>query len=1011
MSSLVSLDELAHLATGDAPIDEGVTRALRIVATELAAQSVLLVYGGDDDFRYFGVDTPCELSQTALWLISRNLTTHHRPRSFRICSGRVVDFRVVGARSRRDRVAALLPGGVTSANMLIAYGPWDRGLSKSRCHFLQAALPSLGLLLQRRLNLSYAEREQKQLSTLVSVGRVISETEDLETMLTSIARTVASLTGVDYVTIDIVRGDGGLQFRCVNYDLPEGTRWRDRWSRGAQRPDPVRNLVMATRQPMIFEDAQSDERIPEAARNFFVKILVRSAAVFPLVVKDEVVGVLSVASLRPSRFDGQQQELLEGLAGQIATAVKGVNLYEERRRAEEELLRGQELLRATIESTADGILVVNSEGQVAYSNERFARMWGIPREILSERDDEKLLMFVLDQLTDPEAFLQKVRTLYQTTEEGFDTLLFKDGRTIERYSRPLLQGGQPTGRVWSFRDVTARKKAEEALLQQARHDALTKLLNHGAITEELCEQAALNGALGVVMADIDGMKAINDTYGHLVGDQVLVTVARALSRDGALVGRYGGDEFLVGLPGADRSNAEDYCRTILRELSSAKVRDPATGSGVPILASIGVAVYPTEADSIEDAIRLADNAMYREKRERSIVDGAPSVRSVLGDERAAKMVGEIVPLLTSPGRLDDKLRLVAHRLSAGAGYDVVRFRLAGASPDPATTTTFARPSADLIHAWDEERARVPDDSMRKILEETKRPIIVEDLLSEERYSDRQRELLRAAGVRSALIVPMLWQGDVVGILSVASRRETSLDARDARFLTAVADQVTAIIRMAKLVDDLEEATSRLQAARADTVILLAAAAEAHDPTTGRHLKRVRMISEALARELSYEDELVNALGLAAVLHDIGKVRVPESILLSPSRLNGDEWELMKQHTVWGAEFLRERPGFELAATIARNHHERWDGKGYPSGLAGGDIPEVAAIVAVADSFDAITSDRPYRTGRSLDWAMREIRSCARRQFSPRVVAALDRLCRRGDLSVYSSDARDGEEAA
>ncbi len=191
---------------------------------------------------------------------------------------------------------------------------------------------------------------------------------------------------------------------------------------------------------------------------------------------------------------------------------------------------------------------------------------------------------------------------------------------------------------------------------------------------------------------------------------------------------------------------------------------------------------------------------------------------------------------------------------------------------------------------------------------------------------------------------------------------------------------------------------------------LAAAAEAHDQTTGRHLQRVRTISEVLAREMGYAAAEVEAIGLGAVLHDIGKIRVPESILLSPAQLGDDEWELMKRHTQWGAEFLAGRPGFELASTIAAAHHERWDGSGYPLGLAAEAIPEVATIVSVADSLDAMTNDRPYRIGRPLDWAVREIKRCSGQQFSPRVVAALVRLHASNALPLPGDDEVD-ERAA
>ena len=161
--------------------------------------------------------------------------------------------------------------------------------------------------------------------------------------------------------------------------------------------------------------------------------------------------------------------------------LSSINDITERKQAEEKLRKSEASFQAVLQSTADGVLAVGSENQVQYANERFAEMWRIPQEVLNSQDDSVLLQHVLGQLVDPPSFLQKVQELYQSAEESFDTLYFKDGRVFERLSRPLMQKGEPRGRVWSFRDISARQRAE-----QERH-ALLEIMQGLTVTKGLAE--------------------------------------------------------------------------------------------------------------------------------------------------------------------------------------------------------------------------------------------------------------------------------------------------------------------------------------------------------------------------------------------------------------------------------------------------------------------------------------------------------------------------------------------
>lgn len=542
--------------------------------------------------------------------------------------------------------------------------------------------------------------------------------------------------------------------------------------------------------------------------------------------------------------------------------------------------------------------------------------------------------------------------------------------------------------------------------ERARRDPLTGALNHAAITDVMREHIA-DGArppMAIAMVDVDGLKAANDTYGHQIGDAVLLTVARALDRDGAITGRYGGDEFVAVLRGADRAAADQYREAVMAELAQKQLIDPDTGARIPLVISLGLAIYPEEALAVDDLIKLSDSAMYAQRLQRAAAAGSGLSR-MLGSDRAAKMIGEIVPFLTTPGDVEEKLRLVSMRLSIGAGYDAVTFTLYGGERGgAAASTTYAQANPELVDSWDDEMTEKLDaPPIQAVLEEMRRPVIIDDLETTDLILESQRRILLSAGLKSGLVAPMIWRGEVVGALSVASKQPAAFGPQDAQFVGAVATQVSSIVRTAALVDELQEASSQLLQAHTETVVLLAGAAEAHDVTTGRHLQRVRALTEALALELGYDDEAAKEIGLAAVLHDIGKIRVPDYVLTSSEGLGDNEWALMKQHTVWGGQFLAQRRGFELASQVARSHHERWDGSGYPDSLAGDDIPEAAQITSVADSLDAMTSDRPYRAGRPIDDAVTEVQAWAGRQFSPRVVEALVRLYTRGELSRYLDD--------
>jgi hypothetical protein len=205
-------------------------------------------------------------------------------------------------------------------------------------------------------------------------------------------------------------------------------------------------------------------------------------------------------------------------------------------------------------------------------------------------------------------------------------------------------------------------------------------------------------------------------------------------------------------------------------------------------------------------------------------------------------------------------------------------------------------------------------------------------------------------------------------------------------------------RRARALDRQLEAT---RSAEREAVLILARAAEAKDEHTGEHVARVGDLSARLARSVGMPEDTVADFGFAAMLHDVGKLHVPDRILLKPGALDEAEWSIMRRHAIWGAEILGGSSAFERARVICRWHHENWDGSGYPDGLRGEKIPLPARIVRLVDVFDALLSDRPYKPAWDLERCLDEIGRNAGRQFDPELVPIFLALIERTPLDIPS----------
>jgi HD-GYP domain-containing protein (c-di-GMP phosphodiesterase class II) len=253
-------------------------------------------------------------------------------------------------------------------------------------------------------------------------------------------------------------------------------------------------------------------------------------------------------------------------------------------------------------------------------------------------------------------------------------------------------------------------------------------------------------------------------------------------------------------------------------------------------------------------------------------------------------------------------------------------------------------------------------------------------------------------------IPSYFRDQLLGLLMLGRKNDGNKFGRDEfDFFVALASDVAMAIRNAELFKQLEQELESKKKLFIHTTVALAAAIDAKDHYTHGHTARVTSISMEIARRLSereqrvFDEKFYEHLQIAGLLHDIGKIGISEAILNKDGSLNPEEKKRMEEHPVLGAVILQPIRELDVAILGVKYHHERYDGTGYPEGLKGGQIPLVASIISIADSFDAMTTDRPYRKALLKQEAVEEIRRQSGRQFDPAIVEAFIELCQENKI--------------
>lgn len=512
--------------------------------------------------------------------------------------------------------------------------------------------------------------------------------------------------------------------------------------------------------------------------------------------------------------------------------------------------------------------------------------------------------------------------------------------------------------------------ANQELSVQATVDGLTGLPNHRTFQQaltDLCRKSlSKNGRpFCVVMVDVDHFKIYNDTYGHREGDAVLQKVSKTMSaglRQGDLAARYGGEEFAMIFQRADKEAAFVAADRIRRSIAEQSLR-----KGIATV-SMGVAEFPIDATTPGELIERADKALYHAKatgRNRVFVWGTMGTsttqasgerdesrdRAVLvveqAEEASAGLVGKT---LSSDSCSVQEVSSIAEAtvLLKTRVFDIA---LVSAEVLPGHDTT-SLSSLAAIHPH--------------------MPIV---LLTGDLPAQESREALRS-GATDILLKPYNPAELPVVIERNLERKHLELQR--------LMQKSTGVM---------------LQAIEA-----LVAAIDAKDHHTGGHSQGVTALSVALCDELRISNEERYALELAAKLHDIGKVALPDTALNKQSPLTEDEWQAMREHPAIGAKIVGAISELAYVSTVIRHHHERLDGSGYPDGLSGQAIPYLSRVIAVADAYEAMTSERAHRSRLTPTEAIAELQRNSGTYYQPEVVDVLERqLVAQGEITNPSTD--------
>lgn len=670
------------------------------------------------------------------------------------------------------------------------------------------------------------------------------------------------------------------------------------------------------------------------------------------------------------------------------------------------------------------------------------------------------------------------------------------------------------------------------LQREAQTDEKTGLANarhfSNTLTAEIQRAKRFNRPLSLIMSDLDLLRNVNNTYGHLAGDAVLAgigQVIRATIRDYDFAGRLGGEEFAIALPETDIVEAQSIAERIRQTIENTQFEIPTNPSAIRVTMSFGISSFPSDGSTLNALIHQADVAVFQAKlKGRNRVELAANVpqsaklESIAQDDRLAQTIYPIAerpapiiesekgkPLLpkntvspspSSPsqrlGKLFVAMVIISGCIIAWLGFgqttpdwvtiiilsivavfgELFQVRLYGDSTLSVSATisfaaalitgipgiVFVSVAIVLTHwvrnlriPWYKTffnwathviAASIPALAVRalgwSINVDNFLPLTLFALVvSIVYYFVESGLVVTAISLFESKSVLVTWRQEfgwmvayylalgimglflaiiyvdheigMVGIFAFLMPMFILYYAQQ-QYVERTKDSVSELERMNQELSlanrQVNLANQSIRQMNDELFLTLAMIIDARDPFVSGHAAQVAQYADAIAKELRLAPERAEHVRQSALLHDIGKIGIPERVLNKPAKLTEQEYVFIQRHAELGAQFLDTAQGLRHLAPFIRHHHEWWNGNGYPSGLKGEQIPLEARILAVCDAVEAMASDRAYHRAMSLEDIIAELKRCAGIQFDPRVVDAFVRVAERHGTNLVVNSARE-----